>query len=272
MKSIKPVIKWAGGKRLLIPTLEKYLPSLDGAYYEPFLGGGALFFYLAHRIKEAYLSDLNSDLVELYKVIQSRPLELNELLRAIEFEYSKADKYEYYLSKRKAYNADAKGIERTAIFVFLNKACFNGMYRVNRRGEFNTSFGKAETLAFPSKKTLLETSEVLQKAVIQQQDFSEVIVKPGSFIYFDPPYRPISRTARFNQYCSNGFTDKDQKRLAEYFQSLSEENHLMLSNSDTGDGFFENLYSGNTILYLEAIRSLNPKGNRKAGEILVLNY
>ncbi len=300
---IRPFIKWAGGKRVLLGQFERFYPKelLQGEltrYYEPFLGGGALFFHLAERglLRSAYLSDLNVDLILTYRVVKEH---VEELIRWL---HSKANHHhslstekqkEHYLSVRKQFNEEAglfsptrefeEGwIRRAGQFIFLNKTCYGGMFRVNLKGEFNVPFGKHKRPQILDEQNLRKNAELLQIAQLSVRDFStiEEEIDENCFVYFDPPYRPLSDTAQFTTYQLKGFGDEEQKRLALLFQTLDHRGaKIMLSNSDASnsekeDFFFQKLYGDFYIHRVSAPRKINSnfgKRGRKS-ELLITNY
>lgn len=298
----KPFLKWAGGKSQLLEQLAKYFPpelkngSLKN-YYEPFLGGGAVFFYIAQNypIKKAYLSDINEDLILTFSVVQQNVFELIEELSSLKKEYFKRndrDKEKYFYEIRELYNIEKIKIDfnkynhawipRAAKLIFLNKTCFNGLFRLNRKGEFNVPFGRYKNPRILDQENLISASRVLKIAEIFLTDFENIKnkIKNDFFIYFDPPYRPISLTSRFTSYSKFDFTDADQQRLALFYNELGKNgNKLMLSNSDPknenpSDHFFEKLYDRFKIIRVQANRMINCNGDKrgKINELLILNY
>lgn len=296
-----PVLKWAGGKTQLLPQIrERYSPKLRQGtlttYIEPFIGGGAVFFDIVNSfdIQKAYLFDTNPELIILYKVIQQDVESLiNELLKLSNTYLPKDDQRRkaLYYEYRNKYNTfdkqiDANGyaqdwIKRAAITVFLNKTCFNGLYRVNSKGEFNVPVGRYKNPKILNANNLRAVSKLFQIAHIEQRDFSQVLdyADHSTFIYYDPPYRPISKTSNFNSYHSLEFDDNEQRRLRDVFVKADQAGaHQMLSNSDptnyVNDLFFDDLYQGFTIERILASRRINSKGNSRGNirEILVNNY
>lgn len=295
-------MKWAGGKTQLIEQFLEYFPKelRNGGlvnYYEPFLGSGAVFFFIANNysIKSAYLSDINEDLVLTFNVVQKNVkglidelydlkknyLAKNETKRE-EFFYEIRTKFNQEKSKIDFSNYDDGWLNRAAMMIFLNKTCFNGLFRLNRKGEFNVPFGKYKNPAIFDEENLLAVSEVLKIAEIVTTDFEKIKtkIKKHFFIYFDPPYRPISDTSSFTSYSKHNFTDGDQKRLAQLYHDLGKNgNKLMLSNSDPKnengkDDFFEELYKGFNIQRVKANRIINCMSEKrgKINELLITNY
>lgn len=290
----KPFIKWVGGKSQLITQIEALLP-LDFStwenvtYIEPFIGGGAMLFHMlqAHpNIKHAVINDINEDLTTCYKTVRDNPTELIASLQQIQAEYkllSDEDaRREYFMSKRDRFNTKALNpIENTTLFFFLNRTCFNGLYRVNRQGLFNVPFGKYDNPQICDEATIIDDSRLLQNVEILTGDFRETLkyaVSPTLF-YFDPPYRPLSNTSSFNDYAKEAFNDAAQVRLKEFCDEVNASGYkFMLSNSDPkgkdGDTFFDDLYADYVIDRVWASRSVNANASKrgKLTEILVHNY
>lgn len=303
MEMAKPFIKWVGGKGQLLEQFERYYPAaLKGGeiknYVEPFLGGGASYFYILekYKIKNAYLSDLNSDLILTYKVIQKKSDTLLDFLEQYQKCYDKTEtekRYDLFLSIRKYFNEQRFEINykklqdnwmpRAAQFIFLNKTCFNGLFRLNSKGEFNVPFGKYKTANIFDLINITAVSHALQNAEIVEAEYSDCWTKIDgkTFVYFDPPYRPITKTSSFTTYTGSEFTDKQQLELAEFFQKIDKEKGaaLMLSNSDPAsinpdDTFFEKAYNGYSIIRVSANRAVNCNGTGrgKINELLITNY
>ncbi len=295
----KPFLKWAGGKGQLISQLRKYLPKeivksrVIHKYFEPFVGGGAVFFWLGqeYEIKEAFLYDINPEIVMAYKSVQSKINALVLELQDLEKEYhscSKDLRYKIYYEKRVEYNEYISKrlpnnvVRRSALLIFLNKTCFNGLFRVNSRGLFNVPFGRYERPTICDEENLLAIHKVLKNTHIECADFSKCLKSADakSFVYFDPPYRPISRTSNFTSYIKNGFGDDDQRRLKGVFDKLNKVGaNVMLSNSDPKnvnpyDNFFDDLYEGYNINRLVANRMINSNALQRGQikEILLTNY
>jgi DNA adenine methylase len=272
-----PFIKWAGGKRQLLAELDRLLPPCWNTYYEPFVGGGALLVNLENqgRLSRAVISDLNAELINLYRVVQDTP---DALIAALSDEAFRNDEESYKFLKEK-FNTligdPSYAIERAALLIYLNKHGFNGLWRVNRNGKFNVPFGSHRKRSIPSDASILKFSAMLEKVTVLNADF-EAAVKParkGDFIYFDPPYQPVSKTASFTDYNSRGFRFDDQERLARLFRRLSKKGiQLMLSNSKVRE--IEDLYEGFSIETVTAKRFINCNGERRSGiqEIIVTNY
>jgi DNA adenine methylase len=274
----KPFVKWAGGKRQLIPILNENLPKTFGTYFEPFLGGGALLF---HMLKErnrqkCSISDLNSDLVLSYTTIRDRVNDLISSLKNHERNYQK-DSKSYYYSIRD--NNPRSQIEKTSRLLFLNRTCFNGLYRVNRKGKFNVPLGKYTNPNIVNEENLHSVSNLLQssKVLIKCRDFEAVLrdAKKGDLVYFDPPYQPVSNTANFTSYTNKNFTHDDLSRLANLCMKLDEKGcNVLLSNSNSkevSDMFSKKPWKINKI---HANRSINSNSKKRTGhfELLIKNY
>lgn len=291
----KPFVKWAGGKGQLLGQLDALLPKgfaqREGlVYVEPFVGGGAMLFHMLSKypnIIHAVINDLNADLVSCYRTIKERPEELISALRKMNDEYQQCEsedsRKDMYLAKRERYNSHkADVVETAALFVFLNRTCFNGLYRVNSKGGYNVPFGKAANPLICDEDTIRADSKMLKKVEILCGDFEAVVgrVHGKSFFYFDPPYRPLTQTAAFTAYSKDGFGDEQQKRLAEFCRRLDKDGHQwLLSNSDPHnadpeDDFFDNLYAGFDIKRVHASRMINSKadGRGKITELAIRNY
>ena len=273
VRLIKPFLKWAGGKRQLIPTLLAHLPKKYNVYYEPFVGGGALLF--AVQPKQAVINDVNSELINCYKVIKNSLNELIEELKSYE-----NDKTYYYTVRnwdRDEEYEHKTPIERAARIIFLNKTCFNGLFRVNSQGQFNVPFGSYKNPNILDVAVLEAVSKYLNADHIEflNLDFQKAVegTKKGDFVYFDPPYDPISNSAYFTSYNVNGFEKNEQIRLKEAFDSLNFRGcHILLSNAYTD--FVVDLYKNYNQTKVSAIRAINSNAKKrgKVDEILVKNY
>jgi DNA adenine methylase len=294
-KTAKPFLKWAGGKTQLIPEIEKALPAkiLDYkfTYIEPFVGSGAILFWMLSKfpnLEKAVINDVNSDLINTYKVIATNPKELISILNQFENEYhsledSAEKKKEYYYNKRDTYNLrnEANYIQ-AALFIFLNRTCFNGLYRVNKNNGFNVPMGSYKTPTICDVSNIFAVSNALQKVEILCGDYEEVLnySSPNSFFYFDPPYKPLSETSSFNSYAKDEFNDQEQIRLRDFCNKLDVlEYSWMLSNSDVkgkniNDNFFDDLYSEFIISRVKARRNINANSNKRGelNELLITNY
>ncbi len=290
----KPFIKWVGGKSQLITQIEALLPPdfsswKNVTYIEPFIGGGAMLFHMLQvhpNIKRAVINDINEDLTTCYKTVRDNPNELIASLQQIQAEYKSLPdedaRREYFMSKRDRFNTKALDpIENTSLFFFLNRTCFNGLYRVNRQGLFNVPFGKYDNPMICDEATILDDSKLLQNVEILTGDFRETLKYASSptLFYFDPPYRPLSNTSSFNDYAKEAFNDAAQIRLKEFCDEVNRSGYkFMLSNSDPkgkdGDTFFDDLYASYVIDRVWASRNVNANASKrgKLTEILVHNY
>ena len=295
MAKAKPFIKWVGGKGHLISQLDALLPANfsnwdNVTYIEPFVGGGAMLFYLLQRypnIQHAIINDINPDLTTCYRTVRDNPEILIESLLDIENAYLALEtderRKEFFMAARERYNEkNLDPIENTTKFFFLNRTCFNGLYRVNKNGLFNVPFGKYTNPTICDPETIRKDSELLQRVEILNGDFEATYgyAQGYTLFYFDPPYRPLSNTSSFNDYAKEPFNDDAQIRLKEYCDRINEAGfHFMLSNSDCkgkneGDNFFDVLYQAYQIERVWASRSINSKPCKRGRltEILVHNY
>jgi len=270
-KETYPIVKWVGGKRQLMFELLKNMPKTHNRYFEPFIGGGALFFEL--QPEKAYISDMNEELINLYSVVRDNVYDLIADLN--KHEISK----EYFLEIRNLDRTDEyknlSNVQRASRFVYLNRTCFNGLYRVNSQGQFNVPFGNYKNPRIVDKNNLLNCSELLKNTEINCADFSEILtkVKKGDFVYFDPPYVPLNETSSFTSYTKDGFDIDMQFKLREVCDELDSMGVMfMLSNSDTK--FVNELYSNYEIKKVFASRAVNAnaEGRGKITEVLVRNY
>ncbi|CDD26626.1 dNA adenine methylase [Clostridium sp. CAG:452] len=297
MEIVKPFVKWAGGKGSLIPQLTKFYPYQlkDGIitkYVEPFVGGGAVLIDILQKyeVKEVYAFDINIDLINCYNVIKNDVNELITKLKQMEIEFldlDSDDREKYFYDVRKEYNSykiseEELSTKRAAEFIFLNRTCFNGLYRVNRKGEFNVPFGKYKNPKICDSNNLTNLSSLFQNVVFKYGDYkkSSEYVDNTTFVYFDPPYRPLSVSSGFTSYTKENFNDENQKELARYFRELNgKDAKLMLSNSNPkntnkDDDFFEEIYTGFNINEVLAKRMINADctGRGAISELLITNY
>jgi DNA adenine methylase len=273
LEEAAPFVKWAGGKGRLLSQLRPLLPSgvEHMRHVEPFVGGGALFF--ARRPKRALLTDINPELVASYDAIRDEVEGVIQALRALAGRHSK----ERYYRVREQYNRGqrAPSSTRAAMFIYLNKTCFNGLHRVNRKGQFNVPLGSYKNPRILNEDALRAASQALQGAQLRCAPFEALLesAKPGDFIYFDPPYEPVSPTASFTAYARDGFSTGDQSRLRNVYGELDRRGcKLMLSNSDSP--IIRNLYAGFHISTVAAPRAINCDATKrgKVAEIVVRNY
>ena len=291
----KPFIKWVGGKGQLIEQLEAKLPAdfdnWDNAtYIEPFVGGGAMLYYMLQQhpnIKRAVINDINSDLITCYKTVRDNVEQLISALHEIQEQYYTLQdmeaKREMFIAVRERYNEkNLDPIENTAKFFFLNRTCFNGLYRVNKNGLFNVPFGKYMQPQICDEGTLRADSDLLKRVIILDGDFENTLhyAQEKSLFYFDPPYRPLSDTSSFNDYTKEAFNDDSQVRLKVFCDQVVAAGHcFMLSNSDCKgknetDNFFDVLYADYYIDRVLASRNVNANGAKrgKISELLIHNY
>ena len=259
----KPFLKWAGGKTQLITEIEKVLPkefmTKKFTFVEPFVGSGAILFWILNNfpnVEKAVINDINADLTNVYKVITSNPIELISILKNLQEEYHSIDlevdsKREYYTQKRTLFNTRSTDkVNQAALFIFLNRTCFNGLFRVNKSNGFNVPIGSYKKPMICDADNIFAVSEALQKVEILTGDYQQTLLyaeKPALF-YFDPPYKPLSKTSSFNTYSKEEFDDNEQIRLRDFCKSLNTlEHNWILSNSDVkikdmDDNFFDDIY------------------------------
>ena len=294
---VKPFIKWAGGKGQLLPEIRKVYPAELGKsirkYAEPFIGGGAVLFDVLSRFEldEIYISDINKELINTYRTIKDNSEELISMLEILEKEHLSRDdegRKEFFYKNRDRYNElklpydGSPNVELAALFIYLNKTCFNGLYRVNSKGLYNTPSGVYKNPLICDKKNIEAVSHYLQKVKIVCGDYRESIdfIDENTFVYFDPPYRPLTVTASFTAYTEGLFNDDNQRELAEYVKTLTEKGaKIAVSNSDPKnadpeDEFFDELYKEQNVGRISANRAINSKGSGrgKINELLITNY
>ena len=300
--SAKPFLKWAGGKTQLLEEFTKRIPlelkeEKLPVFVEPFVGGGAVFFYFnsMFNFKECHIYDINEELILAYTVVKNKVEDLIDHTDCISKEYFSKDesgKKEYFYCIRDEFNRakpsinfhkyEEKWVERASQLIFLNKTCFNGLFRVNFQGEFNVPFGRYKNPKILNADLLRVDSQILQNTKIHLGDFTDSYseISKKTFVYFDPPYRPLNETSSFTQYSKGGFDDSEQKRLAEFFVKCDKNGaKLLLSNSDPknidpNDDFFDILYSDYHIDRVPARRVINCDGTKRGEiqEIIVTNY
>ncbi len=295
-KTVKPFLKWAGGKGQLITEIEKYYPFESGTvtkYAEPFVGGGAVLFDILSRydLDEVYISDINAELINTYHIIRDSIDELISILMVLQSEFvpmNTEQRKTYYVAKRNHFNSlkvNGNGnpsVERAALMIFLNKTCFNGLYRVNKKGYFNVPMGTYKNPLICDRENLIAVSEKLQCVTIICGDYRESsdFIDEATFVYFDPPYRPISETASFTAYTENQFNDEEQIALAHFVDAMHRKGaKIVVSNSDPKnynpeDDFFDTIYSAHKIRRVEATRMINSNSEArgKVKELLISNY
>lgn len=290
----KPFLKWAGGKGQLLDTFDKMFPQelIEGkikTYIEPFVGGGAVLFHILqnYKIEKAQINDINKELINCYRCIKADVEEVIKPLSILEKEYlSSENRNKYFYNVRERYNQIHLNVhydyEKCADFIFLNHTCFNGLYRVNKEGKFNVPHGKYKKPLICDKENLRLCSQLLQKVEINFGSYEQVLEKAdaNTFLYFDPPYRPLLENNSFVSYDKAGFDDIDQIKLSQNYRNLNKQNCLlMLSNSDPKninekDNFFDDLYKSFNIERVYAKRMINCQANKRGNitEIVVTNY
>ena len=293
---VKPFLKWAGGKSQMLPEIEKYYPFSNGTinkYAEPFVGGGAVLFDILNKyhLKEIYISDINAELINTYHIIRDNIDSMIRILSMIQDEFIPMDtdnRKAYYLKKRERFNelkvnGDKNiNIEKAALMIYLNKTCFNGLYRVNKNGEFNVPMGLYKKPTICDEENLRAVSEKLKNVTIVCGDYRESadFIDKDTFVYFDPPYRPLTTTSSFTAYTENNFDDNSQIDLASYVNNLHKKGaKIVVSNSDPkniniNDTFFDNIYAQYFIKRVNATRMINSNGQSrgKIKELLISNF
>lgn len=294
-KIAKPFLKWAGGKTQLINEIGKSLPNEIAkskfTYIEPFVGSGAVLFWMLNNfpnLEKAVINDINKDLTNTYNIIASQSKELISILQILQNEFhslenKQEEKKEYYYKKRELYNArKEEKISQAALFIFLNRTCFNGLYRVNKSNKYNVPMGSYKKPTICDKQNIIAVNNALQKVEILCGDYEATLDKAttNSFFYFDPPYKPLSETSSFNSYAKGEFNDDEQIRLRDFCSKLEKQGHKwMLSNSDVkgnnpNNNFFDEIYSEFSIVRVKAKRSINanPEKRGELNELLITNY
>ena len=295
-KKVKPFLKWAGGKGQLLPDIERYYPFGDGKitkYAEPFVGGGAVLFDILnkHNLEEVYISDINAELINTYRIIREDVdgiVSLLQMMQNVFIPMDTEDRKKFYMAKRERFNVlksenqGSVNIEKAALMIFLNKTCFNGLFRVNKKGLFNVPMGAYKNPMICDEENLRAVSEKLQNVKIVCGDYRESadFIGADTFVYFDPPYRPITETASFTAYTENCFNDKEQIALAKFADDMHRKGAKILvsnsdpKNTDVEDDFFDNIYSSLKIKRVGATRMINcnSKARGKIGELLISNF
>ena len=257
----RPFIKWAGGKRSLLPHIDKLLPDAIHEYYEPFLGGGAVFFALNSMIRKAHLSDLNAELMLTYQMLQTEP---DKIITRLRYHKRKHNK-EHYLSIRREMDNEKDAIKRVASFIYLNKTCYNGLYRVNSKGQFNVPMGRYENPLICDSENLRSASAVLSKAQLSICCFSKIEPGDGDLVYCDPPYDKT-----FTSYTDNGFGIDKQRELKRCADRWSK-NGATVIVSNSGTDFIRQLWRGWSKIEISALRSINSNaaGRASVRELLI---
>jgi len=298
----KPFLKWAGGKSQLLYEFDTRFPidlaqGTRSKYVEPFVGGGAVFFYVAQLfpIQESIICDINTELILTWKVVKQDVTSLIELLQDMQKQYDDSDdakRVEMFYTVRDELNREQKSfdyttygektIRRASQLLFLNKTCFNGLFRLNSKGGFNVPFGKYKNPTIVNEKNLKKVSELLVHTTIIQGDFSKCLeyINEQTFVYIDPPYRPLNKTSSFTGYSQDGFSEQDQVRLCDFFGQVNKTGaKVMLSNSDPrnenpDDHFFDDLYKDYLIERVQAKRFINSVGDKRGeiNELIIRNY
>ncbi len=277
-KEYQPFIKWVGGKRGLLSQIVPFVPKEFNNYFEPFVGGGALFFELFSqgklKNKKAYLFDINTELINTYNIVKNQPTKLIKELEIFKKEHSKEFYYEIRAWDRENDFLQKDSLLRAARFIYLNKTCFNGLYRVNKKNQYNVPMGSYKNPNISDSEVIFNASIALENAIIKNVSYKEVLkyAKQNDFVYFDPPYYPLTQTSNFTSYSEFDFLEEEQKELFNVFEKLSKSNVKVLhSNSDTE--FINDLYSKHKINKIQANRFINSKSNGrgKISEVLISN-
>lgn len=295
-KAVKPFLKWAGGKGQLLKEIEKYYPFEKGKvkkYAEPLVGGGAVLFDILSKypLKEVYISDTNADLINTYRMVRDEIDDLIEMLATMQDEYlplNDESRRNYYMVQRDRFNelkvCNDKGINiaKAALMIFLNKTCFNGLFRVNRKGAFNVPMGAYKNPLICDEQNLRAVSEKLQRVKMVCGDYHEAasFIDENTFVYFDPPYRPLTETSSFTAYTENLFGDNEQMELARFVDEMDKKGaKIVVSNSDPKntnpeDTFFDDIYSAHIIKRVDAVRMINSKSDArgKIKELIISNF
>ena len=292
MSLAKPFIKWVGGKSQLLEEIREKYPQKIEKYCEPFVGGGAVLFDVLSKFqpKQVLINDINKELINTYSQIKNNCKEMISQLSEIQSKYrnqSLEQNKEFFYEKRNRYNElkvngnEAENLEKAVLFIFLNKTCFNGLYRVNKKGQFNVPMGAYKNPTICDDENLRNISEALQNVTIVCGDYSlsKEFIDKDTFVYLDPPYRPISDTSGFTSYNIDAFDDNEQIRLAKFIDEINQTGaKIVLSNSDPKnvneeDNFFDDLYKNYIINRVEASRAINSNGDKrgKIKELLICN-
>lgn len=288
----KPFIKWVGGKSQLLEEISEKYPLKIEKYCEPFVGGGAVLFDVLSKFqpKEVLINDINKELINTYYQIknncESLIFQLSEI-QSIYKNHTTEENKEFFYEKRNRYNIikvnenEQENLEKAALFIFLNKTCFNGLYRVNSKGLFNVPYNNAKSPLLCDEENLRNCSALLQNVVMKVGDYKECksFIDNKTFVYIDPPYRPLTQTAAFTSYSENGFTDKEQIELGNFISEISNKGALVLAsnsdpkNSDVNDNFFDDLYSQFEIERVSASRMINSNAKKRGAinELLISN-
>ena len=288
----KPFVKWVGGKSQLLEEIRKKYPQKIERYCEPFVGGGAVLFDILQKFqpKEVLINDINKELINTYLQVKNHCEELTNQLNELQTQYKKLgqeDRKVLFYEKRTRYNAlkvngdESENLEKATLFIFLNKTCFNGLYRVNSKGLFNVPFNNAKNPLICDAENLRLCSQVLQNVILKTGDYKECesFIDEKTFVYIDPPYRPLTQTSAFISYSENQFLDKEQIELAQFIDNIAKKGSIILAsnsdpkNSNEEDNFFDNLYSNFEIERVSASRMINanPEKRGAINELLITN-
>ena len=288
----KPFVKWVGGKSQLLEEIRKKYPQKIEKYCEPFVGGGAVLFDILQKFqpKEVLINDINKELINTYLQVKNHCEELINQLNELQTQYKKLgqeDRKVLFYEKRTRYNAlkvngdELENLEKATLFIFLNKTCFNGLYRVNSKGLFNVPFNNAKNPLICDAENLRLCSQVLQNVILKTGDYKECesFIDEKTFVYIDPPYRPLTQTSAFISYSENQFLDKEQIELAQFIDNIAKKGSIILAsnsdpkNSNEEDNFFDNLYSNFEIERVSASRMINanPEKRGAINELLITN-
>ena len=292
MSLAKPFVKWVGGKSQLLDEIREKYPSQIEKYCEPFVGGGAVLFDVLGKFKpkKVLINDINKELINTYKQIRDNCENLIAQLSEIQNRYKSQSLEEnkaYFYEKRERYNElkvngdEAENLEKAALFIFLNKTCFNGLYRVNSKGLFNVPFNNAKNPLLCDEENLRACSKLLQNVEMKVGDYKEcgTFIDKKTFVYIDPPYRPLTQTAAFTSYSENGFADKEQIELGNFITEISRKGAVVLAsnsdpkNADKNDDFFDKLYANFKIERVSASRMINSNAKKRGSinELLISN-
>ena len=288
----KPFVKWVGGKSQLLEEIRKKYPQKIERYCEPFVGGGAVLFDILQKFqpKEVLINDINKELINTYLQVKNHCEELINQLNELQTQYKKLgqeDRKVLFYEKRTRYNTlkvngdELENLEKATLFIFLNKPCFNGLYRVNSKGLFNVPFNNAKNPLICDAENLRLCSQVLQNVILKTGDYKECesFIDEKTFVYIDPPYRPLTQTSAFISYSENQFLDKEQIELAQFIDNIAKKGSTILAsnsdpkNSNEDDNFFDNLYSNFEIERVSASRMINanPEKRGAISELLITN-
>lgn len=288
----KPFVKWVGGKSQLLEEIRKKYPQKIEKYCEPFVGGGAVLFDILQKFqpKEVLINDINKELINTYFQVKNHCEGMIKQLDGLQTQYKKLgqeDRKVLFYEKRTRYNElkvngdDAENLEKATLFIFLNKTCFNGLYRVNSKGLFNVPFNNAKNPLICDAENLRSCSQVLQNVILKTGDYKdcESFIDEKTFVYIDPPYRPLTQTSAFTSYSENQFLDKEQIELAQFIDNIAKKGSTILAsnsdpkNSDKEDNFFDDLYSDFEIERVSASRMINANSDKRGAisELLITN-